>query len=209
MSGPRQEGFRTRAFQRLAERFRDQWLGDIVIHPGCEALFPVTHQGLSRKRDDPGLLLQWGPADFAGGGKPIEHWHLQIHQEDVIGLARAGLHRLLPVRRRVSPVAKQLQHLLRDRAVHRVVLDQEYLQLIRSTRSLHPGDWVAERNRLLRHLQADTNAENGPLARLALTGDVALHQLAKALADRQTEAGASETPGDGGIHLAERRESYL
>ncbi len=74
-------------------------LGQVVVHAGREALLAVARHRVRRHRDDAHVaaVLRSLARMTAGGLEPAHAGHLQVHEDEVEGLARQRLERLLPV----------------------------------------------------------------------------------------------------------------
>src|SRR5207237_24926 len=82
----------------------------------------VLREGVRGEGDDADLLLAQLVADAARGGKPVEDRHVDVHEDEVVGVARDLAHRLVAVGDHVGLLPHRLQHLDRHHAVDGVVL---------------------------------------------------------------------------------------
>ena len=96
--------------------------------PGREALLAVVLERVRGQGDDPRRPA--GPRlDPAGRLEAVELRHLDVHEDDVVGLALDGIDGEPAVLDDVRPVAEPLQHARRDALVDRVVLGDEQTQV--------------------------------------------------------------------------------
>ena len=75
---------------------RRKWLGDVIVHPGRQAILPVAGQGIGRYRDDGNSLLAGGFyfTDLFRRHEPIHHRHADVHEYEIKATTPHRLERL-------------------------------------------------------------------------------------------------------------------
>src|SRR5579862_3923439 len=83
-----------------AEFHRVHGLGNIVVHPGGEAAFPVAVHGMRRHGDNGsiGSAAALLAPDSLGGLEPAHAGHLHVHQNQIEILVRQGVQSLDSIR---------------------------------------------------------------------------------------------------------------
>ncbi len=120
---------RLRALQRGHELLGPDRLRDVVVHPGREARLAILGQRVRRHRDDVRTgLLRPALANLARRVEAVELRHLDVHEDDVVGLPLERLDRFAPVRCDVGAVTELFQQASRHLLVHGVVLGEQDAQ---------------------------------------------------------------------------------
>ena len=152
-----------------------EWFGEIVIHPGRQAPFPVAFHGVGRQGNDRGvrrLRLAFPFADGSCGGEAIHDGHLAIHEDDGIGPGGGEVAGLASLFRTVHVVAEQFKQPGRHFTVDRIVFDQEHVSAGRLRRERFRPDrgWRCGSPLVI---AAQTVAQRGLPGRLLQPGDEA------------------------------------
>ena len=71
--------------QGAVELFGVDRLGDVIVHAGAQAGLAILVEGIGGHREDWRAGVAGQAADQAGGGEAVEHRHLHVHQDQVVG----------------------------------------------------------------------------------------------------------------------------
>jgi hypothetical protein len=195
--------------QRLRQRQLRARLAEEALHAGALGLDP-GHVGRLAGVGHDAHVAVGGHLALAHAQRhlvAVEHGHVQVEQDDVVGVARHQLQRALAVRRLVDHQAQRPQLVAGGDALGGVVLDQQQaLAHQRDARGLEHGGPVGLAGVLADGREAQ--AELGELAQRRFAAHLAAERLHHPLAIRQAQAGAArladraERLEQAGQHLA-------
>lgn len=99
---------------------------EVVVHAGGSAGLAVADEGVGGEGDDVGGGAGGGMgAEVAGGFEAVHLGHLDVHEDDVVGLALDGGEDLEAVGGEVGAVAEAGEHVEGDLLVHDVIFGEE------------------------------------------------------------------------------------
>jgi hypothetical protein len=102
------------------------WLTDVVVHARSQAALAIATQSIRRHSDDARLTFLGQPfADLASRVEPVHLGHQDVHQDQVIGQLRGGIHCLEAVRHNIRSLRQAFQQELRQPLIHHVILGQQ------------------------------------------------------------------------------------
>jgi hypothetical protein len=107
------------------ERFRDhptlesgsqvllgKRLGEVIIHPSCQALVPIAFHGIGRQGNDGNMVTgadrSFMPANGGRCGEPVQYRHLAVHEYEIIAFPQYGLNSLSAILGQVNVVTQKL-----------------------------------------------------------------------------------------------------
>ena len=112
--------------QRPRQLVCANWLGQVVVHPGREARFAILRPHVRGHGDDAGAdPRRPALADPTGGVETVQLGHLDVHQDDVVGLPLECVQGLQAIPRHVRSIPEPIEESECDLLVHGVVLGEE------------------------------------------------------------------------------------
>ena len=113
------------------KRRRLDRLDQTAVHPRLQAALAIARHCVSGQRDDGNMFAGdfFPVADGKSGFNSVHSGHLHVHEDEVETPALQRLQRRGAVVRRDHLVARFLKYALGQRAIDRIVLDQQNVQL--------------------------------------------------------------------------------
>jgi hypothetical protein len=99
--------------------------GDVIVHAGPQALFPILVEGIGGHGQDGERAAAGQPADGRGGLQPVHDRHLDVHQHQVKGGLVHHLDRGFAIVGEAHPHAHAFQQQAGHLLVDHVILDQQ------------------------------------------------------------------------------------
>ncbi len=79
--------------EQLGQCAEIQRLGEVIIHPGLQALVPVAGHGMGGQGNDGEVVTLYIAsriANLTGGLEAVHAGHLNIHEDQIVGLGGEG-----------------------------------------------------------------------------------------------------------------------
>ncbi len=134
-------------------------LSDVIVHAGGEAALAIASHDVGGHRQDRNVLPDVFPlAQLPGGGQPIHHRHLHVHQDQVVGSLGRHIQCDGTIAGHAHFGAHRLQQLQRHLLIELVVFRQQDLQAVEAIVMGRLG-WLEGEGRCLLPEQADDGIE--------------------------------------------------